>query len=241
MRYIDSGSSDPSQAVGAWLREELTPHVTELRWQTGFFASQALGFFATSLQALAGSDRLTRVVIGSNEPGTLGSDVRHLVDLMGLPREHANLGIVNYGNAYYHPKTYHVTRDDGTQCAYVGSANLTPPALTGSHVEAGLILDTRKGDPQHILDQIAEAVDEWFVETTRVGFHRVSDGTDVERMVGSGLLLAVPVPRPTNATTAGAGPSGTPRSRRGPLIGLPSITWGVPKAPPRRWFFLSNL
>jgi len=39
MRYLDSGQRDPSQALGTWLQGVMTDEVTEVRWQSGFFAA----------------------------------------------------------------------------------------------------------------------------------------------------------------------------------------------------------
>ena len=50
---------------------------------------------------------------------------------------------------------------DGSEAAYVGSANLTPPGLS-LHVEAGILLDSNDGDPASILREIATAIDAWF-------------------------------------------------------------------------------
>jgi hypothetical protein len=221
MRYLDSGSRDLTQAVGTWLQNALTPDVIELRWQSGFFASDAVALFATTLGALAGSDRTTRVLIGANDPGLSSVDVRALVMLLGLPRQNAHLGVVSYENAFYHPKTYHIRRADGTQCAYVGSANLTPPGITGQHVEAGLVLDTRDGDPEHILNQIAAAVDVWFVEP-RAGFIRITDSSEIDGLVTSGLLLSQAIPR-SQPSSGGGGRVATAKPRLRPLMTLPTL------------------
>jgi hypothetical protein len=50
------------------------------------------------------------------------------VKALGLPRQNACLGIVRYDQGFFHPKTYHLRRSDGSQCAYVGSA------ITGSMI-----------------------------------------------------------------------------------------------------------
>ena len=59
---------------------------------------------------------------------------------------------------YYHPKTCHVRRSDGSQSAYVGSANLTGNGAV-LHVEAGIALDSAEGDPEDVLSDIAAVVD----------------------------------------------------------------------------------
>src|SRR5262245_15767125 len=107
MRYIDSGCRNPMQALGAWLQKELTPSIVELRWQSGFSTAEALPFFPGTLERLAANDQTAKVLLGSNDPGTLAEDVRRLVELLGLPRTNAELGILKYDNAKFHPKVYH--------------------------------------------------------------------------------------------------------------------------------------
>jgi hypothetical protein len=109
--------------------------------------------------------------------------------MLGLPRPNARLGVVQYANALFHPKTYHLRRDDGSQCAYVGSANFTGEGVTSQHVEAGMLLDTRDGDPDGLLNGIAAAVDDWFV-MTRAGLNRITLPADVERLVSENVLAA---------------------------------------------------
>src|SRR6185436_16305235 len=102
---------------------------------------------ASSLRRLATANLPAHVLVGSNDGDTLQADIAQLFALMGLPRTGAQLGVVSYGGAFYHPKTYHLRRDDGSQAAYVGSANLSLAGVGSLHVEAGLIVDTRDGDP----------------------------------------------------------------------------------------------
>lgn len=222
MRYIDSGSRDPAQAVGAWLQVELTTGVAELRWQSGYFVSGALSLFAPTLRRLSAGNQTVRILIGSNESSTLWTDVVQLVGLVGIPRSNAELGIVRYANSLFHPKTYHLRRTDGTQCAYVGSSNLTEPGFSGLNIEGGIILDSRGGDPDDVLNQIAAAIDAWFTEN-RGGLYRISSSADVERLRDQGVL-AVALPPRTPAPTGPAGQGGvrTPSPPRlKPLFRVP--------------------
>jgi hypothetical protein len=228
MRYIDTGSRDPSHALATWLQTKLTPSVAEVRWQTGFFNAGPLGLFAPTLQRLAQADGTVHALIGLNEPGIQRDDLMQLVQMLGLPRQYARLGVVQYGNTFFHPKTYHFRRDDGSQCAYVGSANLTGQGVAW-HVEAGLTLDTNDGDPEAVLNQIAAAVDAWFAEN-RAGLHVIASAADIEQLIRDGVLIEV-MPQPL-APPAIAAPRG---GRRAPpqlsaLANLPPLS--VPAVPP---------
>ena len=190
MRYIDTGSRDQEQALGTWLQEVMASRaVAELRLQSGFFNHEPLGLFAPTFRRLAQANGIAYVLIGSNPPGTLRDDVLRLVHMMCLPRTHARLGVVQYGNAFYHPKVYHFRHDDGSQCAYVGSANLTGPGVASRHVEAGVALDTLEDDPVNILDQIASAIDAWF-DDNRAGMRLIDNDADVQQLVSDGVLIA---------------------------------------------------
>lgn len=162
MRYVDTGSRDPAHALGAWLREIFATEIAELRWQTGFFSSDALGLLSEGLGRLVAENALTRVLIGSNDGVTLRDDVWELAQALGVPRANAQVAIVAYAGAFYHPKVCHVRRGDHSQAAYVGSANLTASGVASLHVEAGIVLDSRDGDPLDGLDTIAASVDWWF-------------------------------------------------------------------------------
>jgi hypothetical protein len=197
----------------------LTEEVREVRWQSGYFSASALGIFAPTLLRLARVNGTVRALIGSNNGGTLRDDVRQLVTLLGLPRAGARLGIVRYSSAEYHPKTYHLLREDGSQCAYVGSANLTSSGLA-LNVEAGLILDTRDGDPANILEQIVAAVDGWF-DPPRAGVYLINGHADLQPLVGAGVLQIDPPPAPTPPPQPPAGEPTIPRLR--PLVNLPPL------------------
>ncbi len=62
MRYLDTGSREPSDALGAWL-EVLTgdASVVGARWQSGFFGADALGYFVDLFGRLAAFDGALRV------------------------------------------------------------------------------------------------------------------------------------------------------------------------------------
>jgi len=209
VRYIDSGSRDPAEAVGTWLNQELGDEIAELRIQSGFFSSDALAPFRATLTLLADHQRLARVVVGSNDGGTLRSHLDDLVAAMHIPRAGAQLGVVYYGGAYFHPKTFHFRRTDGSQAAYVGSANFTLPGIGARHVEAGIIFDTRQGDSVDLLGSVAAATDAWFT-TPRPGLERVEGADDVQRLLDDGIIRTVAPPRPPRPPAQGGQPAQRP-------------------------------
>ncbi len=217
MKYLDTGSRDPSQTLAKWLEETLRDDVTELRLQTGFFALEGVGLLIPTLDRFKANKLTTNILIGSNDSGTLRDDVAGLVDILGIPRANAQLGIVNFGGAYFHPKTFHINRADGSQAAFVGSANLTASGLA-LHIEAGITLDTNDGDDKNILAEIAASIDRWFVEK-RNGLTLVSGKATIDALTRSGILALASVPR--TGRTGGSG--GTPRPRLKSLVKLPRV------------------
>lgn len=206
VRYIDTGSREAAHAVGTWLSEQLDPTVAEIRIQSGFYSGEALGPFRQTFASLAATNGIARIVIGSNDGGTLRAHLDDLIDALGLPRSRAHLGLVYYAGAYFHPKTYHIVRTDGSQAAYVGSANLTLPGIGGRHVEAGVILDTREGDPDAVLRAISGATDAWF-QGERDGLELIAGAGDVQRLLDDGVIRTTAPPRaPRPSGSAGQPP-----------------------------------
>lgn len=232
MRYIDSGARDPNHALGHWLNEELGENIVGLRIQSGFYSREALAPFRQSFADLSANGHAVRIVLGSNDGETLASHLEELVTALQLPRPNASLGVVYYQNAYFHPKTYHFLRSDGSQTAYVGSANFTLPGVAARHVEAGIILDSRHGDAPEVLNQIAQATDRWF-DHPATGFERVENIHDVEQLLDSGVVRAAPLPRPPRPS----GTSGQPpqRPRLSQLVTFNNQAASPPLEPQAQW------
>jgi hypothetical protein len=223
MRYLDSGQREPSQALGTWLQDVMAEDISEVRWQSGFFVADSLGIVQSALKGMASKDRRVHALIGSNDQCTIRRDVERLVSVLGIPRKRAQLGVVSYQDGYYHPKTFHVRRADGSQAAYVGSANLTGSGVASLHIEAGITVDSREGDSTDILDEVASAVDFWF-SSVPPGLHRVSSLSDVEQLVKEGILTEAAPPRPTLPKPTAEGKTRpTLKDRLQPLIALPRL------------------
>ena len=210
MRYIDNGQGDSREALFAWLQTVLKTDVVEIRCQSGFFEASVLGVFEPTFRRLSNEDQNASVLIGSNDGETEASAVHGLVDVLGLPRPNALLGVVRYGNAFYHPKTIHLRYRSGRQVAYVGSSNLTSRGVSGLNIEAGVVLDTEEGDPEDFLNQVGGRVSEWF-DSRPDGLFEVRSHDDVKRLETRGILRSERAdPRPSSS----GGHSGDPLPSR---------------------------
>lgn len=225
MRYFDTGGRDPAQTLASWIEGAVRDQVAEIRVQTGFFSLDGIGLLIPTLEQCRFNDQTTKVLIGSNDASTLRDDVAGLMEIIGIPRNHAQLGVVNFSGAYFHPKTYHIQRADGSQAAFVGSANLTTSGLT-LHVEAGIALDTNEGDDPSHLSEIATAIDRWF-EEQRDGLTVISDTATLDAMVGDGILALAPPPRANNQGAEARSANGSARPRLRPLYALPPVRTAV--------------
>lgn len=221
MKYHDTGEKDLGHALAHWFEDVLDDNVAELRVQSGYFRLEAVRVMAIALQKAQELDLPTTFVIGSNEGDTTHSDAAQLMKRLGMPRDKAKLGFVSYGNYLFHPKVYHVTRKDGSQAAFIGSANFTPAGVAGWNVEAALSLDTVDGDLEAVLNQIALAVDKWFLSPLPEGVSVVHTTTDLDHLLLSGVLSAVRPPRVSKKSSAGSSLKESSLPNRKKLIFLP--------------------
>lgn len=245
MKYLDTGGRDPRSALAAWLREAVR-EATELRWQTGFFYVDGASPLVEVLEQIRRGQGVVRAVLGANMETTLRADVEWLTRAIGIPRANARLGVVSFGAGLFHPKTYHITRADGSATAYVGSANMTAPAMSGLNIEAGIVLDTRDSDLPAELESVALGIDGWFA-AARGGFHEVDGDATIARLVDDGILAIAPPPPERVPVEAAAEehedarqPRRAPRPRLQPLLVLPRIRMrerqpaGEPEPRPQR-------
>lgn len=236
MRYIDSGSRDPNEALGTWLSTELIGSAppAALRVQTGFFGSDALGYFEDALSALGQNDGHTRFLIGSNDGQTPRAAMADLLAVAGQPRSGLRIGVVSFQSGFFHPKVFHIQRADGSSTAYIGSANLTASGTTSLHVEAGLIVDTKSKDPKSVLDSIADAVDGWF-SSNQAGLYEVADDADLDPLVNANVL-GVAQPRRSKRTVKPTGSQGdtiSPAHSLTPLVAAPPVQTPLPSSASR--------
>jgi hypothetical protein len=233
MRYIDSGQRDPSQTLGTWMKDFDAKSVAELRLQTGFFGIKGITLLLPVFEHLRNTDGLTRCLVGSNDSGTGREDVVALLTELGLPRSGAKLAVCAFGNGFFHPKVVHIRRADGSQTAYVGSANLTESGVLGRHIEAGVLLDTDSGDAADELDRIAAAMDAWFVED-RDGCFPVGDTAAVDDLVSRGILAKAVESDDSRAPARKSAKGEAPTlPKLSPLLTLPPTKSTSPSSSPK--------
>ncbi len=206
------------------MQEAVQAGIRELRFQSGYFTLEGLSLLLPALKKCASDGSVVRLLIGSNQGVTVASHVAFIAGTLGIPRENVSIGIVSFDGSLFHPKAYHVVRNDGSQTAYVGSANLTGPAIEGSNIEAGLILDTKESDPSVVLEKISQTVDNWF-SSHLDGLSVINEPVDVDNLLASGHLSFTPTKQSTSdgeESGTGAGPR-VARPRLRPIFKLPGI------------------
>jgi hypothetical protein len=187
MRYIDSSIRAAEETVAFWMQETVQAGIRELRCQSGYFTLEGLSLLLPAIKKCANEGSIVRLLIGSNQGVTVASHVAFIAGTLGIPRENVSIGIVSFGSSLFHPKAYHVVRSDGSETAYVGSANLTGPAIEGSNIEAGVILDTKESDSSAVLQKISRTVDDWFSKRLD-GMSLINEAVDVDNLLASGHL-----------------------------------------------------
>jgi hypothetical protein len=232
MKYHDTGAKNPEHALARWFECVLDGNVSELRIQTGYFRLEAVRAIAPTLQKAAELNFPTILVIGSNDGDTTHFEMSQLMTHMAFPRTNAKLGIVSYGNYIFHPKVYHIRRKNGTQAAFVGSTNFTPSAITGGNVEAALSLDSALGDSNEVLNEIADAVDRWFLAPHPEGLSNVLSVSDLDALLKAGVLSITRPPRVTRPSGTSAPSTGRGQPTRKKLIVLPPWPGGATTVPP---------
>lgn len=186
MRYIDTGSRNPDEALGSWLSSLPLLSASSFRMQTGYFTSDPLVVMRPLLARLSAINGLTTILVGSNDAETAAEDVEGLLAAAGPPRGMLRIGVAYLEGGLFHPKVLHFGFG-ARQVCYVGSANFTRMGVGGQNIEAGVILDTDESDSPAELTRIAESIDGWF--PSRGGLRIVSTSADVESLRSEGVLL----------------------------------------------------
>lgn len=230
LEYLDSSVRTITNTLGHWLSQELPTEQAHLRIATGYFSLNGLGSLKPSIDHLVQNDLPITIALGSNEKATIKSDVDGLYSLIGCPRPKAKLCVVSCNGGLFHPKLVHLTRTDGSCLAYIGSANVTPSGLNGSNIEAGILLDTRRGDPATIVANVAAGIDQWF-SSSQAGVSVISNVADITQLASSGIL-GIARPSTSGSTSGTANGSAPPKLPLTPLVSFPVLTnSGQPSAP----------
>jgi HKD family nuclease len=225
VRYIDSGVAEAEQGVAHWMQRMASEGPCEFRCQTGYFTAEGSGVLLPQLQEWSERELPLKLLIGSNQAATLASHVSYLAGALRVPRPNIALGIVSFQGALFHPKVYHFRRADGSETAYVGSANLTGSGLSGLNVEAGVILDTREDDDPRVLTNIREHIDRWF-EERREGLSTIASADDIQRLLDEGYLslrIERPEPEAGQSERGADRQAGPVRPTRRALVGIPRV------------------
>lgn len=225
MKYIDSGLRDRTETVAHWMAGLVADDVQAFRCQAGYFTIEGASILLPTLKRLSQNGSTIQLLLGANGGATLASHISYLAGALALPQQNISLSVVAFSGSLFHPKVYHFERNDGSQTAYVGSANLTGPAISGQNVEAGVLLDTHDGDDAHILNDIKLRIEAWFNGNSD-GASRVASATDIQQLLDEGVLSlarAGPTGQSQEEGEAGTRIRSASRHRLGRLFGLPSL------------------
>ena len=222
MRYLDSTARAATSSLGHWLSQEVPGEQAHLRIKSGYFTLNGLGALKSSIDQLVLNDSPISIVLGANEKATIQSDVDDLYTLMGCPRPKAKLCVVTCAGGLFHPKVVHLLRTDGSQLAYVGSANATSAGFNGTNIEAGLLLDSRNGDSAAILDEIAVSIDAWF-QGAQAGVTNIAGPATTQQLVTAGVLGLVKQNLGNSAPGSSGSGSTASKVPLVPLVSFPSL------------------
>lgn len=252
MKYIDTSLREAEQTVGFWMKSTVESKIREFRCQAGYFTLDGSSLLLPLLKQCASDGNIVRLLLGSNGGVTLASHIAFLAGTLGIPKTNVSLGVVSFDNCLYHPKVYHFVREDGSQTAYVGSANLTESGIAGSNVEAGLILDSGSGDDLTILKDIEARIENWF-KGTQAGLSRINKHADIDDLLAAGSLALAPTKRAREIEEEGeeaATKTGKPSVYLKSIFKLPGVKLEesgstvapaiIPSSPPERRRFVRH-
>jgi hypothetical protein len=187
--YLDSGDGRRESFARHWLENNLQDDIREIRIQSGYYWREGLNPHVDQITKILSKPRsLFSIVVGANDGILLADDLKHLFGLINLNKT-GNLIVVRYNNAKFHPKCYHLVRDDGSSCALVGSANFTSDGL-GINVEACLSLDTKgeNRDSPSVLESIQKSIDAWSGRSVEEGAFKILSLDQIDTLTASGTI-----------------------------------------------------
>lgn len=225
MRYYDTGAGDPTTALGNILAAHLEGTALGLWVQSGYFGFEALSNLEATIKVIGSTGGRLRFVLGANDGQLTAKDLEGLLALIsGMPD--AQVRVVRFSNALYHPKTYAFRTPSHDGFAYIGSANCTGRGL-GKNVEAGIFLSTADGDPVGPIDDVIIATERWFA-LAEDGIFPVACQTDIDELLKAKIISKKSTwTAPPKTGKTGAGATGGPKG----LGKRPTLVTSLPMAP----------
>ena len=212
-QYFDSGSDVRADFLGAWCEKHIVPGIQTFRAQFGYFSYEAFANFAGEIRSLASNGQPVHMVIGSNSGSLSTQDLQDTLDILSGGAD-TSLIVVRYSDVLFHPKVLHLTQQDGSAKAVVGSVNFTPSGL-GGNVEAFVDFHDQVDDAT-LVKSVADSIDNW---KSRVGpsVFQVTSKADINALEAD-CIINVPQPPRVRTTSSATVAGGTRRvMRRGRL------------------------
>jgi HKD family nuclease len=173
MEYIDSTDNTKNQFLSNWLRSNLKQNIKAFGVQTGYFRFGSITPFVSNLNEISDKGNQLKFVLGANEGDLFYED---LLDLYNITSRNdvSSITVVRFGGGCkFHPKCYHIIREDDSETAVVGSSNLTGKGIS-HNIEASVILDSSKGDNIQAIRTIANSIDSWKTKDENSGAYQIT-------------------------------------------------------------------
>lgn len=184
--YIDSASQNKSEYIRHWLDKNLLSSIEAFRVQSGYFSYAAIEPFIQVLKGVIKRGGSVKFVLGSNNGSLAAMDARRVLKIVkGKPN--CSFTIVAFKNAEFHPKCYHIKRNDTSETALVGSGNLTPFGIS-RNVEAAVALDTCNGDSLALVRKIRDTIDKWESLKENDGAYQIKTFQDIKDLRQSKII-----------------------------------------------------
>src|SRR4051812_41675511 len=111
MRYLDTGSNDPTQCLGRWLESNCKEDISSFKAQFGYFSFAAVRPFVKVFRSLGDRGIPVDFVLGSNGASLRRVDVESLFE--AVSGQASSITVVAFQNAEFHPKTAHIASPNG--------------------------------------------------------------------------------------------------------------------------------
>lgn len=187
--YIDSSDEQRTQYVRSWLETNLNGSVKSFRTQSGYFRYNGIKPFEDTLKTIVRADGIVRFVLGSNDGDLYDDDLRDTLQII-QEGHNTSLTVIRLIGARFHPKCYHIKREDDTETAIVGSANLTVAGVS-RNIEACIVFDTGTGDSANLLQRISDGIDLWAQREQGNGVFQITSLSDIDLLKDNEIINVV--------------------------------------------------